>query len=152
MRPKKRKTHKKSRERFQNVQAKLFDKVAKDFRFQAVHTGEFRFEITAASRASRKNLARMARTIEPNTPPGMAQAHAAVALLYIATSLFREDENDSEMDPSETIASIEATTADTFEIELHHESVRKLCWNSPRSGNAQPPKRLKFCSKEAPPS
>ena len=123
MRLKKRNTRKKSRERFHEVQVELFDKVAKDFRFQAVRTGEFRFEITAASDASRKNLARVARKIEPDAPLDMGSA--ALTLLCFATSLFREDEDNAETDPTENIASVEATTADTFEIELHHESVRR---------------------------
>ena len=122
MRPKK-KTHKKSQERFEKVQVELFGKVAKDFPFHAVNTGEFRFKITAASETSRKNLARIARMIEPDAPLDIGSA--AVALLCFATSLFREDEDNAEIDPTETIASVEATTANTCEIELHHESVRR---------------------------
>ena len=123
MRPKKRTTRKKSRERFQKIQVDRFDKVAKDFRFEAVRTGEFRFRITAASDASRKSLTEIAQTIEPAKP--LAPAFAAAILLQLATKLFREDEDDANVDPTENIANIDDTTGDTFEIELLHGPLQR---------------------------
>ena len=123
MRPKKMNTRKKSQERFQKIQVDLFDKVAKDFRFEAVRTGEFTFRITAASDASRKSLTEIAQTIEPAKPPALA--FAAATLLHLATKLFREDEDDANIGPTENIANIDDTTGDTFEIELLHGPLKR---------------------------